>query len=187
MEWTRTWAHIPATIYEFPGANYQRQIYSVSSTPFNTWTDAYGNIHGAYKVFTAVEEWGEPSTAIVARSFIRVPDTQKPANMLARFKPIVPYRIIKFNDERGTEHVFEFGLRGVAEPTAITRWMGDIWEVSNQYVEPKNIGPIHGLPGAGFTGVGLPPSAWVGANGFVYGFTPVSGVDGIGGIGGEIF
>ena len=55
VEWTRTWAHVPAMIYSFPSLNYNRQVYSVSSIPWGGNWDAYGNFHGVYRTFTAIE------------------------------------------------------------------------------------------------------------------------------------
>jgi hypothetical protein len=159
VEWTRTWAHVPAMIYEFPGMNYQRQIYSVSSVPYGGNYDSWGNFHGIYKTFSAIEEWSEPLTGIVHRQFLRVPVTVKPVDMLARFKPLVPYRIVKFNDERGREHVFDLGAQGVAEPTTITPWMGEIWEIRNVYVQPANMGKE--ITSAGFFGFNLPPGVTI--------------------------
>jgi hypothetical protein len=121
VEWTRTWANVPSRIYEFPGINYSRQNYAVSSVPWTGFTDQYGNFHGSYKTSTAIEEWPEPTTAIVHRRFIRIPDTYSPDQILAQCQPQIPFRIVKITDERGTEHVFQFGTKGIAEPTAVSR------------------------------------------------------------------
>jgi hypothetical protein len=185
LEWTRTWAHVPATIYEFPGMGYQRQKYCMSSVPGPGVYDTWGNFHGTYRTFTSVEEWTEPLTGIVERRFLRVPLTTKPTDMLARFRPLVPYRIVKFNDERGKEHVFELGKQGVAEPTTVTAWMGEIFEIRNVYVQPANMGSV--LQSAGFFGFNLAPSQTFNpVTGQVTGFAPatLSG-GGLGGAGGD--
>src|SRR5947207_6575257 len=132
VEWTRTWAHVPAMIYSFPSLNYNRQVYSVSSIPWGGNWDAYGNFHGVYRTFTAIEEWTEPTTGIVHRFFVRAPVTMKPTDMLNLFNLPTPFRIIKFNDERGREHVFELGTQGVVDSSCDV-WMGDIWEIRNVY------------------------------------------------------
>jgi hypothetical protein len=149
VEWTRVWAHVPKVIYEFPGMNYQRQKYGVQTVPWSGQYDNYGNFHGIYRTFTALEEWNEPLTAVVERKFVCIPTKKyKPDAIRKLCKPLVPYRIIKFNDERGKEHVFELGTQGVAEPTQITQWMGDIFEVRNVYVQPATMGKE--LAAAGF-------------------------------------
>lgn len=184
VEWNRIWAHVPATIYEFPGMDTQRQKYSCSTVPWNGVYDTWGNFHGTFRSFTAIEEWTEPLTGIVERKFLRVDDTKKPLDMLRRFAPLIPYRIIKFNDERGKEHLFELGKQGIAEPTQINRWRGDIWEIRNVYIQPPNYGTV--LASAGFTAFGLPPTMTVDGNGNAIGYTGATlGSGGIGGIGGD--
>jgi len=140
VEWTRAWAHVPGMIYEFPGMNYQRQKYSVAVVPLFSLTDQWGNIHTQWKSYSAIEEWGEPLTGIVHRRFVRVPEGLNPAKMLNLFKVQRAFRIVQFNDEKGKPHVFELGTMGIAEPTSITRWMGEIWEVRDVYVQPANLG-----------------------------------------------
>jgi hypothetical protein len=182
VEWTRTWAHVPGIIYEFPGMNYQRQVYSVSTVPFNGYYDTWGNYHGIMKTFTAVEEWSEPMTGLVQRTFMRVPLTLKPTDMIARFKPLEPYRIIKFNDERGIEHVYQLGQQGIAEPTSVTQWMGDIYEIRNVFAQPVKMGA---LPSAGFSGFGLPPGVTINAQGLATSWITTAGGVGQGGVGGD--
>jgi hypothetical protein len=185
-EWTRTWAHVPGMIYEWPALNYLRQKYSASSVPWNGFYDTWGNYHGTYRTYTAIEEWTEPTTAIVHKQFIRVPDTLSPAKMLPRFRPLVPFRIVKFNDERGKEHVFQLGTQGVADASQIERWMGDIWQVINTYVQPTGYGPAGGieLAGNGFFGFNLPPAVIIAiANGTDISWTDPPGW--IGGVGGD--
>jgi hypothetical protein len=62
--------------------------------------------------------------------------------------PVVPFRIIKVTDERSKEYIFKIGTEGVAEPTQLNRWMGEIWEIRNVYVAPANLGTI--LSSGGF-------------------------------------
>lgn len=157
-EWTRTWAHVPSMIYDTQELNYLRQKYSMSYVPWTGTYDAWGNYHGTYRTYAGIEEWTEPTTALVHTGFMRVPDSLSLNKMMARFHPLIPYRLVKFNDERGREHVFEIGRQGVAEATAITRWMGDIWQVKNILVQPTGYGPAggHELAGSGFFNIGLP-------------------------------
>jgi hypothetical protein len=185
-EWTRVWAHIPAMIYEFPSLNYLRQQYSVSSVPWMGFTDTWGSFHGIYRTYTSIEEWTEPTTALVHRQFLRVPDNTNINKMLKAFKVLIPFRIIKFNDSRGKEHVYQIGTPGVAQATQINRWMGDIWELVNTYVNPSPLGgsSSSGLTQAGFTTWNLPGVLGTDANGNPTGaFTTPPGW--IGGVGGD--
>jgi hypothetical protein len=137
VEWTRTWANVPSMIYEFPALNFSRQNYAVSTVPWSGITDQWGNFHGTYRTMTALEEWPEPTTGIIHRQFRRIPDSLPPEKILAQCQPQIPFRIVKITDQRGTEQVFEFGTQGIAEPTSITRWMGEIREIRNVYVTPN--------------------------------------------------
>ena len=187
-EWTRIWAHIPGMIYEFPAMNYPRQKYAVSIVPWTGFYDSWGNYHGTYRTYASVEEWTEPLTALVQRQFIRVVDSLTPNKMLGYFKPRVPYRLVSFNDSRGKQHIFELGTQGVADGTHIDRWMGDIWEVTNTYVQPTGYGPTGGveLQGNGFMGWNLPPTVTVDADGNPSGMYPATLYGGgYGGIGGD--
>jgi hypothetical protein len=130
-----------------------------SITPWSGFTDTWGNFHGLYRSWATIEQWTEPTTAMIHRQFVRIPGGLSPNNTIARFKPLVPFRLIAFNDERGKQHVFEIGTQGVAEPTEMDRWMGEIWEVRNTYVQPSSgYGPAGGveLNGNGFMGWNMP-------------------------------
>ena len=113
----------------------------------------------------------------------------KPTDMLNLFNLPTPFRIIKFNDERGREHVFELGTQGVVDSSCDV-WMGDIWEVRNTYVQPTGYGPAggHELAGNGFVGMNLPPTVTINANGDPVGVFPatLSG-GGMGGTGGDFW
>jgi hypothetical protein len=186
VEWTRTWANTPSMIYEFPALNFSRQNYAVSTVPWTGFTDQYGNFHGSYRTFTALEEWPEPITGIVHRQFRRIPDTLPPEQILAQCRPEIPFRIVKITDQRGTEQVFEFGTQGIAEPTSITRWMGEIREIRNVYVTPNIVlGQNFGswLASAGFTAFNLPPGMTLTAGGTPQGFIPANLYDPLGGLG----
>jgi hypothetical protein len=177
MEWTRTWANVPSQIYEFPALNFSRQNYAVSTVPWVGYTDPTGNFQGSYKTVTSLEEWPEPTQGIVHRRFKRISDTFSPEKILAMCQPQIPFRLVKITDERGTEHVFQFGTQGIAEPTSVTRWMGEIREIRDVYVTPNIVlGQNFGewLASPGFSAHNLPPTMTLNANGFPQGFNWIS-------------
>jgi hypothetical protein len=171
VEWTRTWANVPYQIYEFPALNFSRQNYAVSTVPWSGLSDQFGTFYGTYRTFTSLEEWPEPTQGIVHRQFRRISDSKSPEQILAMCQPQTPFRIVKITDQRGAEQVFEFGTQGVAEPTSITRWMGEIREIRNVYVQPNVVlGQNFGtwLASAGFLS-NLPPSGIISSEFFSIG------------------
>lgn len=175
VEWTRTWANVPSMIYEFPALNFSRQNYAVQTVPWAGWMDTNGNLQTSFRTFATIEEWPEPTNGIVHRRFKRVPDTFSPAQLLAQCQPQIPFRLVRVVDGRGTEHMLQFGTQGVAEPTTVTRWMGEIREIRDVYVQPNLVlGQNFGewLPSPGFSLGNLPPGMTLDSNGVPHGYIP---------------
>lgn len=134
VEWDRVWATVPNKWSEYPCYNYQAQRAQYYTVPWSGATDVFGRFQGTYRTFVRLAEWTEPLIATVTYSYVFVPSgTSNLGNLV---KAVLPYRIIHFTDSFGQEYVYQVGTRGVAEATSSKRWMGNIFEVKNVYVNP---------------------------------------------------
>jgi hypothetical protein len=134
VEWDRVWAHVPRPWFEFPAYNYQKQQVETVRIPFWVITDQFGHQSGIWNTFTGLVEYSEPITSTVGYSYRFVPEGTQ--NFLKKIKALIPYRIIHYNDPAGRPVTRFVGTYGVAEATSARRWMGNIYEIRNVYVNP---------------------------------------------------
>jgi hypothetical protein len=132
VAWDRVWAKLPSTYSEPLGYWYAVQIPEVFVKP---WFGVYDasvppKFFGTYKTFQHVSEWSEPLKANITYDFYLTKAAAEAAF-------IIPRRTIKKTildpnwPGNNIEYQIDLGTVGYAEPSEITRWMGDIWRVKN--------------------------------------------------------
>jgi hypothetical protein len=144
LKWERTWAHIPMQRVENPPLNYSAQSLIPYTVQAAGYVDSFGIYHGMTRTTRKLKEWVEPLVATVTFDYVL---TIKKALALLNY----PYRVTELSDLQGLPQFYITGSQGIAEVTDPKRWMGDIFEVKNVFINPSFAVTIQ--PGNTFAGV----------------------------------